>query len=99
MEVIVLGAGLTGMFTALDLDMRGASVVLVEKGARSSGSSVSIGGVIHSGARFAAINPFLAKTCKKESETWRAMAGDFMKADGGYFIRIPETDSKYLEDC
>jgi len=98
MEVIVLGAGLTGMFTALDLAMRGASVVLVEKGARSSGSSVSIGGVIHSGARFAAINPVLAKTCKKESETWRAMAGDFINADGGYFIRVPETDSKYVED-
>jgi len=36
-------------------------MILIEKGKESSGSTVEIGGVIHSGARFAAINQELTK--------------------------------------
>ncbi|MGC8631808.1 MAG: FAD-dependent oxidoreductase [Thermoprotei archaeon] len=97
MKAIVIGAGITGTFASLDLATRGVETVLLERAPSTSGATIAIGGVIHSGARFAALNDTLTKTCKTENEVWRHIGKDFLKGEAGYFIRL-DKDDKYAEN-
>ncbi len=95
--VVVVGAGITGAFAALDLALRGAEVLLLERGKAPEGATASIAGVLHGGARFLVSSPQTAAVCREESETMRRIASDFLIADHGYFLVTGSTPDDYLE--
>ena len=96
-RAIVVGAGITGAFTALDLALRGADVVLVERGRSPEGATSRIEGVIHGGARFAVTAPAAASACREENPRMLRIARDFLISDHGYFLITDATTDEYLE--
>ncbi|BBE42089.1 FAD-dependent oxidoreductase [Conexivisphaera calida] len=96
-RAIVVGAGITGAFTALDLALRGADVVLVERGRSPDGATSRIEGVVHGGARFAVTAPAAAAACRDENPRMRAIARDFLLSDHGYFLVTDATTDDYME--
>jgi glycerol-3-phosphate dehydrogenase len=97
-KIIVFGGGITGLMTALNLTLSGADVTVIEKDKRSSGASVRIGGVIHSGARFAAVNPRLAIKCAEERKFWENFAKEFLRIRNGLFVATENLDHTYYEN-
>lgn len=53
-DVVVIGAGITGAGVALDAAQRGASVLLVDRGDLASGTSSRSSRLVHGGARYLA---------------------------------------------
>ncbi|MFP3282825.1 MAG: FAD-dependent oxidoreductase [Nitrososphaeria archaeon] len=95
-RVIVVGAGITGSFAALDMALRGADVVLVEEGGSPRGATASIAGVIHGGARFAVTAPMAAAVCRDENPLMLRIARDFIISDRGYFLVADWTQEDYI---
>ncbi|MGC9177525.1 MAG: FAD-dependent oxidoreductase [Conexivisphaera sp.] len=96
-RAIVVGAGITGAFTALDLALRGADVVLVERGRSPEGATSRIEGVIHGGARFAVTAPATAAACRDENPRMREIAREFLLSDHGYFLVTDATTDEYMD--
>ncbi|MGC9116632.1 MAG: FAD-dependent oxidoreductase [Conexivisphaera sp.] len=96
-RAIVIGAGITGAFTALDLALRGADVLLVERARSPAGATANVGGVLHGGARFAVTAPAAASACRDENLLMRRIARDFLYSDHGYFLVTGETTDDYLD--
>ncbi|AHC51419.1 FAD-dependent oxidoreductase [Sulfolobus acidocaldarius SUSAZ] len=96
-SVIVIGGGATGLFTALDLSLRGINVTLVERGDIASGTSGKFHGLLHSGARYAVNDPESAKECKQENEVLSKIAPEFVRDTGGVFVGVTEDDVNYSQ--
>lgn len=96
-DVVVIGGGASGLFTALDLSTRGADVVLVERGILLSGTSGRFHGLLHSGARYAAIDRAAAVECREESAVIARMAPFAIVSEGGLFIRLKGDDDSYTD--
>ncbi|MCL4325693.1 MAG: FAD-dependent oxidoreductase [Candidatus Thermoplasmatota archaeon] len=94
-DVLVIGAGATGIFTALDLSLRGVKVMVIDKNTIASGTSGHYHGLIHSGARYAMTDPDSAVECSRESEVLFNMAPFAMNDTGGIFIATDD-DEKYI---
>ena len=56
-DVLIIGGGIYGLFTAWDAALRGLSVALVEKGDFGHATSSSSQRVIHGGLRFQVVSP------------------------------------------
>ncbi|MDP8023440.1 MAG: FAD-dependent oxidoreductase [Nitrososphaeria archaeon] len=96
-RLIVIGAGITGLMTAINARLSGLDVYLLEKGKMPSGSSARIAGVLHSGARFAGWDDELAKVCFEEWKWWVSVLGKEEKKIGGYFLKTKTESDQYLE--
>ncbi|HEY3420405.1 MAG TPA: anaerobic glycerol-3-phosphate dehydrogenase subunit GlpA [Methanomassiliicoccales archaeon] len=96
-DVLIIGAGVTGAGIARDLSMRGASVMLLDRGDFCSGASGSNHGMLHSGARYAVKDPESAKECASEANILRKIAPAFIEDTGGLFVSLPEDDFGFAE--
>lgn len=96
-EVLVIGGGITGLFTALDLSLRGLDVALIEKGLIGGGTSGRMHNLIHSGARYVTNDLESAIECRTEGGILRKIAGDFIRDTGGLFVEIDGLDEFYEE--
>jgi len=96
-DVIVIGGGATGVFTALDLTLRGLSVALVERDTLASGTSGKFHGMLHSGARYAVNDPESAKECIEENFILSKIAPHAIVDTGGLFVAITESDLDYQD--
>ena len=94
-DVIVIGGGTTGIFTCLDLALRGFNVVLVERGGLGSGTSGKFHGLLHSGARYVVNDPVAAAECAKENEILSRIAPHVITDTGGLFVAITDEDAEY----
>lgn len=95
-DVLVVGGGSTGVGIARDLAMRGADVVLVERGGLSSGTTGRSHGLLHSGARYAERDAAGAAACIAENRVLRDIAGACLRDTGGYFVQLPRDDPEYF---
>jgi len=95
--VAVIGGGINGLFTALDLTLRGFSVVLLERGAIGGGTSGRMHGLLHSGARYAVTDPKAAVECIEENKVLVNMAPHAVEDTGGYFVAITREDEEYVD--
>jgi len=95
--VAVIGGGINGLFTALDLTLRGFSVVLLERGAIGGGTSGRMHGLLHSGARYAVTDPKAAVECIEENKVLVNMAPHAVEDTGGYFVAITKEDEEYVD--
>jgi Glycerol-3-phosphate dehydrogenase len=96
-DVAVIGGGINGLFTALDLTLRGFSVVLLERGAIGGGTSGRMHGLLHSGARYAVTDPKAAVECIEENKVLVNMAPHAVEDTGGYFVAITREDEEYVD--
>jgi glycerol-3-phosphate dehydrogenase len=96
-DVIVVGAGATGLFTTLDLSLRGVNVCLVERGFIGSGTSGRFHGLLHSGARYAVNDPEAARECALENEVVSKIAPHAVRDTGGLFLALTEEEVEYYE--
>ncbi|MEM3185247.1 MAG: FAD-dependent oxidoreductase [Conexivisphaerales archaeon] len=96
-DVAVIGGGATGIFTALDLTLRGLSVILIEKGSLLSGTSGKFHGLLHSGARYAVDDKQAAKECREESKTLARMAPFAIVSRGGFFVHLKGEQDRYID--
>jgi len=97
-DVIVIGGGATGVFTALDLTLRGLNVALVERDALASGTSGKFHGMLHSGARYAVNDPESAKECIEENAVISKIAPHTVVDTGGLFVAVTEDDVRYQDE-
>lgn len=96
-DVLVVGGGATGCGVARDLAMRGLDVTLVERGSLNAGTTGRSHGVLHSGARYADVDPESAVACREENRTLRAIAGAAVAETGGLLLGLDGDDPAYLE--
>lgn len=97
-RVVVVGGGAMGTATARDLALRGAEVVLVERGAFAIGTSGRMHGLLHSGARYAVADPSTARDCARENRILRRIAPGCLTETGGLFVEGPEESATDFEE-
>ncbi|MGC8569327.1 MAG: FAD-dependent oxidoreductase [Nitrososphaeria archaeon] len=96
-DVLVIGGGATGSFTALDLALRGLRVALIERNGFASGTSGRYHGMLHSGARYAVNDPVSAKECISENAILSRIAPHAIVDTGGVFVALNEDEVSYQE--
>ena len=97
-DVVIIGAGASGLFTALDLVIRGASVVVVDRQGLANGTTGRFHGLLHSGARYSVRDRRAAEECARESATLSRIAKHAVFDVGSYFLAFKEDDDKYIEE-
>lgn len=96
-DVAIIGGGVVGLYTALDLSLRGFSVAVLERGFIGSGTSGRMHGLLHSGARYAVRDPQAAVECARENEIIHLTAPHAVEDTGGLFVAL-EGDSEDYEE-
>jgi glycerol-3-phosphate dehydrogenase len=97
-EVLIIGGGATGTGVARDLALRGIPSLLAERGDLTSGASGRNQGLLHSGARYAVVDPEAARECIAENRTLRRIAPHCIEETGGLFVSLPEDGHEYRAD-
>jgi glycerol-3-phosphate dehydrogenase len=96
-EVVVIGGGVTGTGIARDLTLRGIETILVEKGDLAAGATGRCHGLLHSGGRYAVKDPESARECIEENKILKKIASRNIEDTGGFFVRLPQDDRKYVD--
>lgn len=97
-EVVVVGGGATGVGVARDLALRGVDVTLCERGGLGAGTTGRSHGLLHSGARYATVDPDGAAECIQENQILREIAGAAVADTGGLFVQLPGDDPDHFDD-
>jgi glycerol-3-phosphate dehydrogenase len=96
-EVLIIGGGATGVGISRDLALRGIPSALIEKGDFASGASGRNHGLLHSGGRYAVLDPEAARECITENKILRKIAPHCIEETGGLFISLPDEGLDYRE--
>jgi glycerol-3-phosphate dehydrogenase len=96
-RVIVIGGGGTGAALAYDLQLRGCSVTLLERGELTSGTTGRHHGQLHCGARYAVQDTEIGRECMAESQILRRIASGSIEFNYGLFVAITEEEEQYCE--
>jgi glycerol-3-phosphate dehydrogenase len=97
-NVIIVGAGFTGVATAYDLAQRGLNVTVIERGDIANGTSGRTHGLLHSGGRYAVSDQESAIECIDENLILRKIVPGIIEPNDGLFIAIHESDLAYAEE-
>ena len=93
-QVIIIGAGASGAGLARDLALRGVDCLLLERGDVNAGASGRNHGLLHSGARYAVVDPRAAAECAREGAIIKRILPQCVDDCGGLFVAVPgEGDS------
>ncbi len=96
-QVAIIGAGITGIGLARDLQMRGIKCVIADKGDFNSGASGGNHGLLHSGARYVSNDTSSARECSQESAILKKMAPHCIDDTGGLFVAVKGDNEEYIE--
>ncbi|MHB8359368.1 MAG: FAD-dependent oxidoreductase [Thermoplasmataceae archaeon] len=94
-KIVVIGAGITGLFTTLYLSRDGYDVTLIDRGDISGGTSGKFHGMLHSGSRYSTNDRESAKDCIMENRKIYEMASGFIEDTGGHFIALNEDEERF----
>ncbi len=94
-KIGIIGGGITGIFSALNLSMNGYKVTVFERNSLLAGTSGRFHGMLHSGARYSVNDPNSARECMEENKLLSKTASRFIKDTGGYYISLGEVESNY----
>jgi glycerol-3-phosphate dehydrogenase len=97
-DVIVIGAGVNGVWSALDLALRGLSVAVIDKGSLASETSGKFHGLLHSGARYVVRDPAAAVESWHENQVLSRIASHAIEDTGGYFVAVTKSDEEYYDE-
>ncbi len=102
-EILVVGAGATGLGVAWDSCLRGFRVIVVEQGDLGQGTSGRYHGLLHSGARYAVSDPASAADCRRENSVLRRVAPRTIEPTDGLFLSVahdpPDYPDRWLAAC
>jgi glycerol-3-phosphate dehydrogenase len=102
-RVCIIGGGGTGAALAYDLALRGLSVILLEKGELTSGTTGRHHGQLHSGARYAWADRNIARECYEETLILRRICPEAIEYNGGFFIALTDDEAdlvpEFLDAC
>jgi len=96
-DLLVIGAGATGLGVAWDATLRGLSVTVVEQGDLGQGTSGRYHGLLHSGARYVVSDPASAADCARENEVVRRLVPHAVEPTGGYFLSTDDDPPDYVD--
>lgn len=94
-RICVVGGGGSGAALAYDLALRGFSVLLLEKGEFTSGTTGRHHGQLHSGARYAVGDREIARECMEETLVLRRIVPQAIEYNGGIFAAIRDDEADY----
>jgi glycerol-3-phosphate dehydrogenase len=94
-QVLIVGAGATGLGVAWDACLRGLSVTVVEQGDLGQGTSGRYHGLLHSGARYVLSDPPSAADCRTENEILRRVIPRAIEPTGGLVLSTPSDPPDY----
>jgi glycerol-3-phosphate dehydrogenase len=97
-NIIIVGAGFTGVATAYDLAQRGFQVTVIERGDIANGTSGRTHGLLHSGGRYAVNDQEAAIECIDENMILRKIVPGVIEPNGGLFVATSESDLAYAEE-
>lgn len=97
-QVLIIGGGATGTGLARDLALRGIDCVIVERYDLTAGASGANHGLLHSGARYAVVDPSSARECRDESRILKTLAPHCVEDTGGLFVAVKGDDENYVAD-
>ena len=102
-NIIIIGAGFTGVASAYDLAQRGFPVTVIERGDIANGTSGRTHGLLHSGGRYCVTDQESAVECIDENMILRKIVPDVIEPNGGLFVAINDSDLAYagefMEGC
>ncbi|WP_337860411.1 FAD-dependent oxidoreductase [Ferroplasma sp.] len=94
-KIGVIGAGITGLFSALNLALDGYDVTLFDRDYILSGTSGKFHGMLHSGSRYSVNDNESAKECIQENNLLSSTASNFIKNTGGYYLALNDEEAEY----
>lgn len=97
-DVAIIGAGATGLFTALDLSLRGINVTVIDRGGLISGTSGRMHGLLHSGARYVTNDMTSAKQCIEENIILNRIAPHAIFDTKGLFVAVKGDEDSFIEE-
>ncbi len=97
-QVLIIGAGVTGIGVARDLALRGISCIIVEQGDVNSGASGRNHGLLHSGSRYVSSDTEVAAECLEEANSLKTLAPQCVEETGGLFVAVEGDDETYIAD-
>ncbi len=97
-DVAIIGAGATGLFTALDLSLRGIKVTVIDRGGLISGTSGRMHGLLHSGARYVSNDMTSAIQCIEENTILSRIAPHAIFDTKGLFVAVKGDDESFIEE-
>jgi len=97
-DAVVVGGGIVGVWAALDLGLRGARVLLVERSRLGGGTSSRFHGLLHSGGRYVVRDPVSARECVAEGEVLRRVMPHAVEDTGGFFVALTPGEERFYEE-
>lgn len=97
-QVMIIGAGVTGLGVARDLALRGISCLIVDQGDVNSGASGRNHGLLHSGSRYVSSDTEVAAECLEEADLLKRLAPQCVEETGGLFVAVEGDDETYIAD-
>ncbi len=94
--VILIGAGSTGSALAHDLALRGLGVTVIERAGVASGTTGHNQAQLHSGARYAVVDPESARECIAENRILRQIMPTALELNEGLFVAVSAAGQDYL---
>ncbi|MEJ2606876.1 MAG: FAD-dependent oxidoreductase [Anaerolineales bacterium] len=102
-ELLVVGAGATGLGVAWDACLRGIKVVVVDQGGIGQGTSGRYHGLLHSGGRYATTDPDIARECAVENSILRHIVPHVIEDSGGLYVSLntdpPDYAPEWFRTC
>ncbi len=97
-DAVVVGGGIVGVWAALDLGLRGARVLLVERSRLGGGTSSRFHGLLHSGGRYVVRDPVSARECAVEGMVLRRVMPHAVEDTGGFFVALTPGEERFYEE-
>lgn len=96
MEIAIIGGGIAGLCTALDLKLRGFEVSIFEKEKLGEGTTTKCAGMLHSGARYVNKEIDIATLCYQENKILKSILPFAIDKKDGLFIACKNYDMNYV---
>lgn len=93
-EVLIMGAGAVGLATALQLEIRKISSIVIDNQEIGLGSTLHCAGVLHSGARYAVTHKKLAAACRQAQLEWLSIAPSTIIAQKSAYYIVWDDESE-----
>jgi glycerol-3-phosphate dehydrogenase len=97
-RVVVVGAGATGLAAASQLAAAAIDCAVLESKQVGAGATLRSAGVLHSGARYAVLDPSTARLCASAQNEVLKFAGDTITCRAeAYYLVLNNDDQPYAE--